>query len=135
MTDKELKRLSRAELLELLLIQTRETERLQVKLEAARQQLEDRQLCVSNAGDLAHAVLEINHVMGAAQEAANQYLANIAIMEQQTRERCERMLAEAQAEADRILSNAKADSPEHSKSLEQFLGEVQELISQQDVGL
>ena len=45
------------------------------------------------------------------------------------------MLAEARAEADRILSNAKADSPDHSKSLEQFLGEVQELISQQDVEL
>lgn len=135
MTDKELKRLSRAELLELLLIQTRETERLKVKLEAAHRQLEDRQLSISKAGDLAHAVLEINDVMGAAQEAADQYLANIAAMEQQTRERCERMLAEARAEADRILSNAKEDRPDHGKSLEQFLGEVQELIGQQDVEL
>lgn len=35
MTEKEMRRLSRAEILELLLIQTKETEQLQIKLEKA----------------------------------------------------------------------------------------------------
>ena len=50
MTEKELKRLSRAELLELLLIQTKETERLRVRLENARNQLENREIQIRGCG-------------------------------------------------------------------------------------
>ena len=84
MTEKELKHLSRAELLELLLLQTKETERLMKKLEKADRMLSDRYLQVEKAGDLAHAVLEVNGIMEAAQAAAQQYLDNIIRMEQET---------------------------------------------------
>lgn len=83
MTEKELKRLSRSELLELLLIQTKETERLTKELEETKKLLSDRYLRIEKAGDLAHAVLEINGVMAAAQAAAKQYLDNIVRMEQE----------------------------------------------------
>ena len=49
MTEKELKKLSRAEILELLLLQTRESELLQMKLEAAHAQLDSRQLQLREA--------------------------------------------------------------------------------------
>lgn len=100
MTEKELKRLSRTELLELLLAQTKETERLQKKLEKAEILLSDRYLQVQKAGDLAHAVLEINGVMDSAQAAAQQYLDNIRRMEHETKQRCEKMLADARKEAE-----------------------------------
>lgn len=102
MTDKELKRLSRAELLELLLVQTRQNEQLREELALAQNQLADRRLQVENAGDLAHAVLEVNAVMEAAQAAAQQYLDNIAAMEAETKQRCEKMLLSAAREASRI---------------------------------
>lgn len=102
MKENELKRLSRAELLELLLIQTKETERLQKKLEIAEAKLTDRYLKVQNAGDLAHAVLEINGVMETAKAAAQQYLDNIIQMEKETKLRCEQMLADARKEAAQI---------------------------------
>ena len=65
MTDKELKRLSRSELLELLL-QTQETERLRKELAIVREQLANRQMQVAEAGNLAEAVLAVNGVMEAA---------------------------------------------------------------------
>lgn len=108
MTDKTLKRLSRSELLELLLAQTREREALEKKLE-------DRQLQIEKAGDIAHAVLEINGVMNATQAAAQQYLDNIARMEQVTKLRCEKMLHEARMEAARIRKEAKAAHKPHKK--------------------
>ena len=92
MTEKELKRLSRAELLELLLMQTRESELLEKKLEETRQELEARELKVQQAGSLADAVLVINGVMESTQSAAQQYLDNITQMEQNTQERSLRML-------------------------------------------
>ena len=79
MKDKELKRLSRAELLELLLEQTRQRELLEQRLEEAEKKLADRQLRLEKAGDIAHAVLEVNGVMEAAQAAARQYIENISI--------------------------------------------------------
>lgn len=102
MTDKEMKKLSRAELLELLLMQTKETERLQKRLDRAEEELTQRQLKLQNAGSLAQAVLEVNGVMESAQAAANQYLENIARMEMETKLRCEALLAEARLEAERI---------------------------------
>ena len=107
MTDKELKRLSRSELLELLLVQTRERERLEKELEEARKMLEDRQLRIDKAGDLAHAALEINGVMEAAQAAARQYLENIERMERETRRRCDEMLIKAAMEAQKRASGRK----------------------------
>ena len=95
MTSKELKRLSRADLLELLLAQTRETETLKKKLQEAEEELENRRFRMSNAGSLAEAMVEINNVMAAAQSAADQYLENIAAMEAETRQKCEKMLQAA----------------------------------------
>lgn len=106
MTEKELRKLNRSELLQLLLIQTRENERLQKALDAAHRQIADRRLHVEKAGNLAQAVLEINHVLEAAKKAAEQYLLNISAMEQETEQRCERMLMDAQDEAELILGRA-----------------------------
>lgn len=109
MTDKDLRRLSRAELLELLLIQTKEVERLREKLEDTRSQLEERRLQVSEAGNLAEAVLKINNVMEFAQAAAEQYLLNISAMEEETRQKCEQMLESAAREAQRIREGGTAN--------------------------
>lgn len=109
MTDRELKKMSRAELLELLLVQTKEAERLRAELEETRRQLEERRLHVSSAGNLAQAVLEINGVMESAQAAAEQYLENIAAMETETKQRCERMLHAAALEAQKIRENGAAN--------------------------
>ena len=107
MTDKELKRLSRSELLELLLQQTKEVERLTIQLEKTEKMLCNRYLQVQKAGDLANAVLAINGVMTSAQEAAQQYLDNIQQMEKDTSVRCAKMLLAARREAARILKEAK----------------------------
>ncbi len=85
MDDKKLKRLSRAELLELLLFQTKETERLQERVKELEAQLADKQIKIKEAGNLAQAVLEVNKVVEIAQAAADQYLENAARMEQEAR--------------------------------------------------
>lgn len=111
MTERELKKLDRRELLELLLIQTRRTEELEDKLVAMEQQLSevkrqlnDRKLAVDNAGSLAEAALKINGVFEAADAAARQYLENLQGCEaycdqmlEQTKRRCAEMEQRAEA--------------------------------------
>lgn len=99
MTDRELRKLSRSDLLEMLLVQTRETERMKQKIHELEAQLEQRQFRLAEVGSLAEAMMEVNHVMEAAQAAADQYLENIAAMEAEARHRCEEMLQAAAEEA------------------------------------
>ena len=98
-TDRELKKLSRADLLELLLIQTRETERMRQKVHELEEKLEQRQYRLAEIGSLAEAMLEVNNVIAVAQAAADQYLENIAAIEAETRQRCEEMLQAAAVNA------------------------------------
>lgn len=102
MTEKELRKLSRVDLLELLLTQTRETERMKQKVHELEEKLEQRQFRLAEVGSLAEAMLEVNNVVAAAQAAADQYLENIAAMEAETRQRCEEMLQAAAEEARKI---------------------------------
>lgn len=107
MTDKELKRLSRSELLEMLIAQMKENEALQSRLELAEAQLNDRKIAVEKAGTLAEASLSLNGVFQAAEAAAQQYLENIERMSGQQETICRNMQAEAEAKAAEIVREAQ----------------------------
>ncbi len=73
MTERELKKLSRADLLELLLNERRENEGLRLQLEEAQRKLADRRIQLEQAGSIAEAALQLNGVFAAAEAAAEQY--------------------------------------------------------------
>ena len=108
----KLNKLNRNELLQLLLEQTRENEKLRQENEALTNRLNEKMLKVSIAGNLANAVLAVNGIMESAQKAADQYLENIAEMEKQTKIKCELMIKQAEDEAESIRSRKK---PKHKK--------------------
>ena len=89
MTDKDLKRLRRDELLEMLIAQSKRMEQMQEELDAARAALNDRAILLEEAGSIAEASLRINGVFEAAQAAAQQYLENIRRMSGDLPERSE----------------------------------------------
>ena len=72
----DLKHLNRSELLELLIAQTKKTERLQAQLDAANEKLNNEKIAIEKAGSIAEAALQINGVYDAAQKAADQYIVN-----------------------------------------------------------
>ena len=76
MTEKELRRLSRAELLEMLLAQTEENRQLKKELQEAEEALEDRRIAIEESGTMAEAALRLNGVFEAADRAVQQYLEN-----------------------------------------------------------
>lgn len=77
MTEQELRKLNRLELLELLLEEVRENERLRAQLAEANRKLQDRQIQSERAGSIAQAALQLNGVFEAAQKAAAQYVENV----------------------------------------------------------
>lgn len=77
MTDKELRKLNRQELLEVLVGQQKEIERLRAELEQAQKALEDRRINIESAGSLAEASIAVTNLFEEAQKAADIYLHNI----------------------------------------------------------
>lgn len=131
MVENELKKLRRSDLLEILLQQNREIERLQSELEAARKQLASREILIAESGSIAEAAMGLNGVFAAAQAACQQYEENIKRrsqqqeqlcrqMEQETKEQCDRMIADAQQQAD-------AHWQEAEKKIQQVLQETEGL--------
>lgn len=104
MTDRELKRLSRAELLELLLEEGQENERLRAQLDKANQAINDKSIAIGKAGSIAEAALALSGVFDAAQQAAQQYLENIQRLSGDQQAVCQRMEDEAQRKADQIMA-------------------------------
>ncbi len=106
MTDQELRKLSRKDLLELLLAQSREQEALRAELEQARELLRDRQIHMEQIGSIAEAALQVNGVFEAAQAAAQQYLENVRQRSEMIEAACARRDADSKAAADRLLQEA-----------------------------
>lgn len=107
MTEKEMRRLKRAELLELLLEQAQEVELLKKELADTRKQLESREIKLEKAGSIAEAALQVNGVFEAAQEAAAQYLENINTLAERQEAACAKKEKESSRKAEQILEEAK----------------------------
>lgn len=124
MTDKELRRLSRSDLLEMLIAQTTETDRLKTRLEQAEAQLRERELAIDNFGSLAEAALSLNGVFDAADAAAQQYLENIQRINRQQdviylslKEKAEKEIAQIRQEADEYSQKVHAEADAYWKQV------------------
>lgn len=110
MTEKELRRLNRYQLLELLIAQTERADQLQQQVEQLEAKLEDRQLKIEAMGSIAEASLQIGGVFQAVQAAAELYLSA-------AKRNGEEIEAAAQRKAARILANAEYESRQKNQDL------------------
>lgn len=80
MKDRELRKLSREELLKLLIEQRMEIDSLKEEIEKMQAKLTDRKIAIETSGSIAEAALRINGVFIAAERAAQQYIENMRLM-------------------------------------------------------
>ena len=111
MTEKELRKLSRYQLLELLIIQTERANDLEQKLQEALEKLESRDQQIDTLGSITEAALHLSNVFEAAQNAADLYV-NAA------KERSEALEAEAARNAQSILEEANRKAGQLPKESE-----------------
>lgn len=123
MADKEIKKLNRAELLEVLIKRTQENDALRAQLDAANAALEEasRELAKRSEGfpdqewpqgsrsaqcpgNLAEEALRVSGILEAAQKSAAYYLKNIERMHAEQQQNCARIESEAREDAARLRS-------------------------------
>ena len=121
MTDKEFKRLSRSQLIDVIYQLQLKQEELAAENEKLSAELADKRIRVGKAGNIAEAALEMHHVMQAAQDAAEHYLQEIQL---RVDGEYERILKEANDEASAILEKARQDAAEIVANAEQEAAEI-----------
>jgi hypothetical protein len=135
---KDSKRLSRAELLEMLIEQSKEVESLKKKVDELQKQLDDRTIQLQQTGSIAEAALALNDIFKAADQAASQYIESIkrmeheknvefqtlrqktldacAVMREDTQEYCRRLRYESEAKRDALYAQLEKEKEEIEKN-------------------
>ena len=137
MTDKELKHLSRGELLQMLVDQIEENNELKEKLANSQKELESRQITAEKAGSMAEASLALNGVFEAADAAAQQYLENIKNLSDRQEDICREVQAKAEEKVIKIIREAeeykRKSYAEADKYWEQIKEKVDNLLNEHEV--
>lgn len=107
MTDRQLRKANRSDLLKLLLEEKKENDRLQQQLSLLQAQLQQRQITIDQSGTLAEAALKLSGIFDAAESACQYYTENIRALSGRQEEICRAMERETKEKCDRMLEQAK----------------------------
>ncbi len=91
MANKELRRMSRSELIEIIYALEGDNERLEKEKNELEEKLRDREIKIENSGSIAEAALTLNDVFAKADKAAEEYILSAKSL----KEKYEKLLADA----------------------------------------
>ena len=107
MVGKELKKMSRRELVEIIYQMKKNEQQMQEQIADLENALHDKRIRISSAGSIAEAAADITNVFSAAQMTADLYLNEIACMKADTEKECAKMIEEAKEKVEQILSDGE----------------------------
>ena len=101
--NKELKRLSRRELVDVIYQLKKNEQEMQEEIAALKKDVQDKRIRIAAAGSIAEATLSITDIFSAAQKTADIYLQEITAMKEDTERICEKKIEEADNKVRRII--------------------------------
>lgn len=111
MQNKELRRMSRKDLLEILVEQQKIIEKLELRISEYEEDEKRNRIAIDNAGSIAEAVVSLSDIFDHAQSVADRYLCEIENLKvrsaQQAQEEYDRLIEGAQERASAIIQNAE----------------------------
>lgn len=143
MTDKDLKKLNRRDLLILLADQTERADNLEEKLRKTEKELEEQQISINESGTIAEAALKISGIFQAADAAVATYVENIKQlndrqttvcqdMEEISKRKAEKIVQDAEKEAAVIIQDAKDLAAKEIEKMNAHWDEIQRKIREMD---
>ena len=107
MISKELKKLNRRELVDIIYQLKKNEEQLKEKIASLEADLQDKRIHLSVAGSIAEAATDITDIFSVAQSTADLYLNEIASMREDAKRECERMIEEAGKKVETIIADGQ----------------------------
>ena len=125
MTEKQVRTLTKLDMLKMLQQQEVEINRLQTEKTEAIRQLDERRIQIGNAGSIAEASLMVSGIMKAAQDAADIFLENVCVLDAQKAEMLEELEEKAAERANAIYNEAERRRIEAEREARQIIAEVE----------
>ena len=133
MQNKDLRRMSRKDLLEILVEQQKIIEKLELKISEYEEKEERERIVVDNAGSIAEAVVSLSDIFDHAQSVADQYLCEIENLKkrsvQQAQEEYDRMIEGAQEKATAIIQNAEDVRTKKLQKLNEYVKGINKQVN------
>lgn len=126
--ENELRKLTRRQLLELLLEQTRNVEELQEQVEHMQKEVDENQLSKKEAGSMAEEALRLNKVFEAADAAVWQYVHQIYGFDKEDLEAVNLTYTEAQHRSIELLRETREKCIEMEKESEEKIARLEKDI-------
>ena len=112
MIGKELKKMSRRELMDIIYQMKKNEQQMQEEIDSLQKALQDKRIRLSVAGSVADAAASITNIFSAAQMTADLYLHEISCMKEDTERECAAKIQEARQTAEKIISDAEKQNEE-----------------------
>lgn len=107
MISKELKRLSRRELVDIIYQLKKNEQEMLEEIELLKNELQDKRIRISTAGSIADAAMSVTNVFSAAQMTADLYLREISCMREDADRECAKKIEEAEKRVRDILADGE----------------------------
>ncbi len=128
MADKELRRMNRTELIEIIYALQQNEQKLREENDKMTAELEDRKIRMDESGSIAEAALSLNHIFEDAQAAADQYLLSLQRGEEEQPELTPDLSEKAEPESDGTESEAEKGEPESDSETGEESSEPEEIL-------
>jgi len=129
LTDKELKRMSHAELIEIIYRYEQTLQELTAERDKLAEQVRDRSIRLQEAGSIAEASLALNKIFETAQQAADQYIASIRASSERVEAETEGILTRARREAEELRARGQREYEEKLAQAERECSEMRRRIT------
>jgi len=134
MDNNKLRKISKKELLEILLSQTKRIDELEQELNKTKSKLESKKITIEKSGSIAEAALKLNNIFENAEETAKQYLLNIKEkckkIENETKKTLqiekENMLKETEEICKKLKTETEKYCQEKKKEADNYLKNIKE---------
>lgn len=107
MTEKEIKKLGKAETVALITAKDNEINALRLQVQQLQRQISDNMPETRSIGSIAQEALAVNGIFTAAQKAADEYLSAVMNMNDSAEKHCSEMIEQTKAHCERMLADTK----------------------------
>lgn len=120
MKEKELRKMKRIELLDIIYALQENEEKLQAEKAELEKQLANKVIKIENEGSIAEAAMAISGIMQVAQDTADQYLQSVYEANKDAKAKADKMMEDAQIKSEEMIATAREKAEAMIKAADSY---------------
>lgn len=127
MDNKELRKLGRKDLLEIILAQTKRIEELETELKKTNSELNSKKIAIEESGSIAEAILKLSDIFNVAQTTADKY---VNAVKDNNKKYEIKMQKEYDRQKDKMLKKVEKECEKRKKEADDYIKEIEQKVNE-----